>query len=96
MKESVGGIAVTDNKNGVYSIANATDEIKALKKGDVFVYQHSDGETLIVVASEDAAVDGDTVTVRDDPDASLEDVFEYAKIEGKTKQAVLDLSLIHI
>ncbi len=94
VKESVGGIAVTDNKNGVYSIANATDEIKALKKGDVFVYQHSDGETLIVVASEDAAVDGDTVTVRDDPDASLEDVFEYAKIEGKTKQAVLDDSAV--
>lgn len=66
-----------------YTIENASDALKAMQPGDSFAQTLENGEVLIVKAAR-VKVSGDTVTITDDPDADLSDVFEVVKIEGKS------------
>ena len=80
------GTQVTDNGNGTYTITNADAAFLAIKPGDSFAYTYPDGAVLIVVAK-DVHVDGTTVTITDDADAELVDVFAYVRIEATSDNA---------
>lgn len=86
--EAAGNVTVQDNKDGTYTVSNPTEQIKALKDGQAFVYRNKDGSLVIVVVSGTVKDDGDTVTITDNSDASLEDVFEYVKISGESDKMV--------
>lgn len=71
---------VIDNNNGSYTITKADESFKSLKEGDIFSYQYEDGTALIIkIAS--IIIDGDMVTIVEDDDIGLTDVFEVVKIE---------------
>lgn len=67
--------------NGVYTVTNADERFLSMKAGDSFAAPQSDGSTLIVKAAK-VSVQGDTVTIYEDADADLTDVFEVIKIEA--------------
>lgn len=67
--------------NGVYTVTNADERFLSMKAGDSFAAPQSDGSTLIVKAAK-VSVQGDTVTIYEDADADLTDVFDFVKIEG--------------
>lgn len=75
-------VVVTVSGN-TYTIENASDALKAMQPGDSFAQTQENGEVLIVKAAQ-VKVSGDTVTITDDPNADLSDVFEVVKIEGKS------------
>ncbi len=79
-KSEEGMNQVTDNEDGTYTITNADEQFQSMQEGDVFAYTYPDGNVLIVSAA-DVTVEGNTVTVTDDPDAELVDVFDFVKIE---------------
>ncbi len=67
--------------DGVYTVSNADERFLGMVAGDSFAQMQEDGEVLIVKAAE-VNVEGDTVTVWEDEDADLQDVFRAVKIEG--------------
>lgn len=67
--------------NGVYAVTNADERFLSMKAGDSFAAPQKDGSTLIVKAAK-VSVQGDTVTIYEDADADLTDVFDFVKIEG--------------
>lgn len=67
--------------NGVYTVTNADERFLSMKAGDSFAAPQKDGSTLIVKAAK-VSVQGDTVTIYEDADADLTDVFDFVKIEG--------------
>lgn len=67
--------------NGVYTVTNADERFLSMKAGDSFAAPQSDGSTLIVKAAK-VSVQGDTVTIYEDANADLSDVFEVIKIEA--------------
>ena len=79
-KSGDGEIQITDNGNGTYTIENADERFLAMQPGDTFAYTYPDGTVLIVNAAS-VNVEGDTVTVTDNPDADLSMVFDFVKIE---------------
>lgn len=66
--------------DGVYTVSNADERFLGMVAGDSFAQMQEDGEVLIVKAAE-VNVEGDTVTVWEDEDADLQDVFETVKID---------------
>lgn len=66
--------------DGVYTVSNADERFLGMVAGDSFAQMQEDGEVLIVKAAE-VNVEGDTVTVWEDEDADLQDVFEAVKID---------------
>lgn len=73
---------LTDNENGTYTITNADENFTTLTVGDVFSYEYSDGDMLIVkVAS--ISVDGSTVTITEDENIEMSDVFSQVKVEAQ-------------
>ena len=71
---------LTDNKDGTYTIINATSSFTELRVGDTFSYNYEDG-TILLVKIADIAVNGTTVTVHEDTNTDLNDYFDYVKIE---------------
>jgi len=71
---------ITDNGGGVYTITNADERFLSMKPGDTFAHTYPDGTVLIVNAAS-VQVDGTTVTVTENTDAELSDVFDFVKIE---------------
>ena len=67
--------------DGVYTVTNADERFLAMQPGDSFAVRQESGDYLIVKA-ERVSVKGDTVTVYEDADADLQDVFEVIKIEA--------------
>lgn len=67
--------------DGVYTVSNADERFLGMTAGDSFALMQEDGEVLIVKAAE-VKVEGNTVTVWEDEDADLQDVFRAVKIEG--------------
>lgn len=67
--------------NGVYTVTNADERFLSMKAGDSFAAPQSDGSTLIVKAAK-VSVQGNTVTIYEDTNADLSDVFEVIKIEA--------------
>ena len=85
-------IKIIPRKDGVNEISvlgddiyvfKQTDEIMmSLEEGDIFVYEYDTNENMIVKVGE-IKKDGKTVTVTG-ADTSMEEVFQYVKIEGKS------------
>ena len=77
--ETPGVNELIDNGNGSYTILRADARFRALKAGDCFAYSRADG-TMLIMAAASVQAAGDTVTVVEDTEAVLEDVFAYVKI----------------
>ena len=77
-----------------YVINGASERLKKLKEGDTFAY--GDTENVVIVTVKTIEVNGDTVTVTNDDDTELEDVFEYVKIEAGSgmEDAAVDTSML--
>ena len=71
--------------DGVYTVSNADERFLGMVAGDSFAQMQEDGEVLIVKAAE-VKVEGNTVTVWEDENASLLDVFDAIKIEAVADQ----------
>ena len=69
-----------DTSNEIYTISNASEEIRSLKAGQILVYEYEEGN-LLVVRPEQVEVNGDTVTIYGDKNLELMDAFEMIKID---------------
>ena len=78
-------VTKSDDTTKTYVIENIDDSISSLSEGDIFSYDYSNGDALIVkVAS--IAIDGTTATITGE-DADLDDVFDYVKIDSTAKKS---------
>lgn len=84
-------VSVNDQKEQ-YVFMNADENITSLHVGDIFVYNLEEDDILIVKIGE-IQKNGTTVIITGE-DSSLEDVFDYVKIEGdsSTMEAEVDAS----
>ena len=69
--------------DGVYTVTNADERFLAMRPGDSFAMPQEGGDYLIVKAAR-VSVKGDTVTIYENADADLSDVFDVVKIEGQS------------
>ena len=91
-QENTNRVTTEDEANNTYVIENASAEIQALQPGDTTALEYAAGQVLIIkVAS--ITLDGTTATIIGE-DTSLEEVFEYMKIdtESYTGDATVDTS----
>ncbi|MBD5402368.1 hypothetical protein HDR58_06160, partial [bacterium] len=80
-KTDVNILMSADDENYIYVIGNADESVVSLQAGDIFVYEYTEGVTLIVkVAS--IKIDDATVTIQGE-ELSMEEVFDYVKINSK-------------
>ena len=78
-------VTKSDDTTKTYVIENIDDSISSLSEGDIFSYDYSNGDALIVkVAS--IAIDGTTATITGE-EANLDDVFDYVKIDSTAKKS---------
>ena len=71
-----------DAETSAYSFVNATNEVKALNIGDVFYYEYGDsGNEFLLFKVKAIANSGSNVTITEDEDISLEEVFSFIRIE---------------
>lgn len=85
-------VVSVDNDRNIYVIENADEIVKSLQSGDVYSQEYGNNEVLVVKVASVDVVDN-IVTIYGD-DSTLEDVFDYVKIDTKayTKDAVVDSS----
>ena len=78
-------VTKSDDTTKTYVIENIDDSISSLSEGDIFSYDYSNGDALIVkVAS--ITIDGTTAIITGE-DANLDDVFDYVKIDSTAKKS---------
>ena len=78
-------VTKSDDTTKTYVIENIDDSISSLSEGDIFSYDYSNGDALIIkVAS--ITIDGTTATITGE-DANLDDVFDYVKIDSIAKKS---------
>ena len=71
-----------DNNTKSYIFTNATNEVKNLKSGDKYFYQFGENNTeFIVIKVVSVSVSGNTVTVKEDENVGLADIFDHIKID---------------
>ncbi|MBQ7547907.1 MAG: InlB B-repeat-containing protein [Clostridia bacterium] len=71
-----------DAETSAYSFVNATNEVKALNIGDIFYYEYGDsGNEFLLFKVKAVTYSGTNVTITEDEDISLEDVFSFIRIE---------------
>lgn len=75
-------IVSVNEETNTYVIENADSSITALKQGDSFVYPYAEGEILAGKIAK-ITVSGTTATIVCE-DTSMEEVFEYVRIEGES------------
>ena len=80
LADAASGVTVTELGSGRWQIDNANDSILAMQPGDWFAYTYADGTVLIVCAAY-VEVNGTSVSVTEQADADLSDVFDFVKIE---------------
>lgn len=85
VNEILGYMYLVDNGNGAYTIRNAGSNIRKLKKGDTLSYEKLDG-TILLIKVEEISVIGTTVEIVEDPNAELNDYFDYVKIESDSSK----------
>ncbi len=68
-----------DDQSKKYIIENADSSITSLKEGDIFAYNYSTDETLIVKVKSISVI-GTTATIYGD-EVAIDEVFEYVKID---------------
>ena len=92
VKETSEENIIEKQSDGSYVIKNASDDVKALKSGDIFSCDSQDGD-LIVVDVDTVNVEGDQITLTDKGDSSLDldDVFDTVKIESDGSQDKLSV-----
>lgn len=78
-------VTKSDDTTKTYVIENIDDSISSLSEGDIFSYDYSNGDALIVKVA-NIAIDGTTATITDE-DANLDDVFDYVKIDSTAKKS---------
>ncbi len=85
-------VTKADDANQQYIFENADETMTSLKAGDIFAYEYENKEILIVKVGK-IEVSGATVTITGE-DTSLENVFEYVKIETESdmSDATVDTS----
>lgn len=74
-------ISEKDDENQVYVIENIDDTIASLQPGDVFAYDYSSEETLIIKVSS-ITIDGTTATITGET-IDLTEAFEFIRIEAE-------------
>ncbi len=86
---------LTDYHNGTYLIESAGKDLLAMQPGDKFAYTYADGTVLIVCAAY-VEVNGTSVSVTEQMDADLSDVFDFVKIEADSfdKEVTYDDSVL--
>ncbi len=85
-------VAMADEINNVYVIEEADSSVISLQPGDIFAYPYQENDVLIVKVA-NIVVDGTTVTIIG-ADTSMEEVFEYIKIDAEmgSGEATVDAS----
>ena len=85
-------VVTADETNNIYVIANADENIMALQPGNIFSYHYGENDVLIVKVAA-ITLDGTTATILGE-ETSLEEVFDYVKIDaqGGSADAVVDTS----
>ena len=73
-----------DDTNGVYTFENIDENISSLQVDDIFTYDGGD-EQDIIVKVKTISIDGTTATLTSS-ELTLEDVFEYIKIDEQMNQ----------
>lgn len=68
-----------DAENGVYTFSNVNSTITQLKADDIFAYDNNGTEIIIKV--DRISVNGTNAVIYD-KDTSLEEVFDYVKVDG--------------
>ena len=84
---------VQENGDGTYTITNADSLVTNLKEGNSLAYEYADGSVLAVKIAK-VTVKGSTVTIQEDTQAELADIFDYVKIEndGTDNEVTVDNS----
>ena len=71
-----------DEATLTYVFKNATDEVKALKVGDIFYYEYGENTNeFLLFKVKGISVSGSTVTIIEDEDISLEEAFKFIRID---------------
>ena len=90
-EEGKNTVAKDDYENGIYVIENADEQVKNMKKGDVFYYQYGDGENeYIIIKIENIKINGDTVTLTASEIDEISELFQFIKIDKTTTQTTFD------
>ena len=80
-----GSGTMTDNGGGKYTVTDAGAAFTSLRAGDTFSYTAPDGAVSIIKVKT-VQKSGGTVTITEDENVELEDVFDYVKLEGGYQQ----------
>ena len=71
---------ISDNGDGSYTITNADEKTRNLKKGDIFVYRADDG--ILVLKIEQIFAADSTVTIFGNENLELAEVFDVVKLQS--------------
>ena len=90
-EEGKNTVVKDDYTNGIYVIENADEQIKNLKKGDIFYYQYGEGKNdYIITKVENININGDAVTVIAQQEVEMTDYFQYVKIDTESSRTTFD------
>lgn len=78
-------VTKSDDTTKTYVIENIDESISSLKEGDIFSYNYSEGNALVVKVAT-ITIDGTTATITG-ADMEIEDVFDYVKIDSTAKKS---------
>ena len=89
--EQAGTNTLTDHGDGSFTIHNADARVKALSAGDSFAHTGEDG-CLLVLQVASVSVSGNDVTIIEDTNAALEDIFAYIRLDETSAGAEATLN----
>ena len=78
-------VTKSDDTTKTYVIENIDESISSLNEGDIFSYNYSDGDALVVKIAK-ITIDGTTATITG-ADTELDEVFDYVKIDSTAKKS---------
>ena len=78
-------VTKSDDTTKTYVIENIDESISSLNEGDIFSYNYSDGDALVVKIAK-ITIDGTTATITA-ADTELDEVFDYVKIDSTAKKS---------
>ena len=88
------GMTFTYNEaTDTFTFLNATEEVKNLAAGDVYYYQYGEASNeFLLFKVKSVTVSCDTVTVTQDADIGLADVFQFVRIDAEGDYSDLSLN----
>lgn len=78
-------VTKSDDTTKTYVIENIDESISSLKEGDIFSYNYSEGNALVVKVAT-ITIDGTTATITG-ADTEINEVFDYMKIDSTAKKS---------